>query len=154
MKNIDLVQMLSILANMGVIAGIIFLGLELRQNNTLMASQSRTNQTQQVLALQSEIMLNADLAEIIYKADAGEPLMGAERLRLDALQQKILLGMQFQFEEQQNGTLDRINLAAWRAIYRGENTTFRVPLEKSWADLKDVLRPKFREYFETNVVMD
>lgn len=131
MKKIDFGQTISIFASLGVIAGTIFLGFELRQNNALMASQSRANQTQQVLALQSELLLDADLAEIIYKADAGEPLTGTEQLRTDALLQKIFLGMQFQFEEFQNGTL-----------------------EKSWAVLKDVLRPEFREYFETNVVAD
>jgi hypothetical protein len=41
MKKLDVAQILSILANLGVIAGIVFLGFELRQDNTLMASQSR-----------------------------------------------------------------------------------------------------------------
>jgi hypothetical protein len=128
MKKIDVAQTLSILANLGVIAGIIFLGFELRQNNTLMASQSRANQTEQVLALQSEVFLNADLA--------------------------MILGMQFQFEELRNGTLDRVNVAAWRAIYRGEFATVPVPIDKGWDDLKDVLRPEFREFFEANVLAE
>jgi hypothetical protein len=154
MKKIDVAQTLSILANLGVIAGIIFLGFELRQNNTLMASQSRANQTEQVLALQSEVFLNADLAEIIYKASMSEPRTGADQLRLLALQPKMILGMQFQFEELRNGTLDRVNVAAWRAIYRGEFATVPVPIDKGWDDLKDVLRPEFREFFEANVLAE
>jgi hypothetical protein len=152
MKRIDLSQTISILANIGVIGGIAFLAMELRQNNTLMTSQSRANQMEQVLDIQEDVFLNPDLAEILVKADAGVPLTSVEQLRLDAFQQKVILGMQAQYEEFQNGALDRVNVTAWRAIYRGENSTLRVPLDNAWADLKGVVRPAFAEYFQTNVV--
>jgi hypothetical protein len=152
MKKIDLGQTIGILANLGVIAGIVFLALEIRQNNTLMTSQSRANQSDQVLSFQADVYSDAGLSEILIKADAGESLSDAEQLRLDAFQQRVLLGMQFQFEEFQNGALDRVNLAAWRAIYRGDNTTMRVPLDRAWRDLKDSLRPEFADYFQRNVV--
>ena len=38
MKKIDLGQAIGILANVGVIAGIVFLGMELRQNNELVVA--------------------------------------------------------------------------------------------------------------------
>ena len=41
MKKIDLAQAASVLANVGVIAGIIFLALELRQNQQLVMAQTR-----------------------------------------------------------------------------------------------------------------
>ena len=41
MKKLDLGQTITILANIGVIAGIVFLGLEIRQNNELMAAEAR-----------------------------------------------------------------------------------------------------------------
>jgi hypothetical protein len=41
MKNIDLGQTIQTLANIGVIAGIVFLIFELRQNNAALESQSR-----------------------------------------------------------------------------------------------------------------
>ena len=40
MKKLDLGQTVSILANLGVIAGIVFLGIEIRQNNYLLETQS------------------------------------------------------------------------------------------------------------------
>jgi hypothetical protein len=43
MKQIDLGQSITILASLGVIAGIVFLGLELRQNNELMEAEARFN---------------------------------------------------------------------------------------------------------------
>ena len=39
MKKLDFAQTASLLANLGVIAGIIFLGFELGQNNDLLAAQ-------------------------------------------------------------------------------------------------------------------
>jgi hypothetical protein len=41
MKKIDLGQTVQILANLGVIAGIVFLGIELQQNNALLGAQAR-----------------------------------------------------------------------------------------------------------------
>ena len=41
MKKIDLGQTITILANVGVIAGIVFLAIELRQNNEYMAANAR-----------------------------------------------------------------------------------------------------------------
>jgi len=38
LKKIDLGQAIGILANAGVIAGIVFLGMELRQNNELVVA--------------------------------------------------------------------------------------------------------------------
>ena len=43
MKKIDFGQTVSILANIGVIAGIIFLAIEVQQNNTLMRAQTRSD---------------------------------------------------------------------------------------------------------------
>jgi len=41
LKKIELGQTITILANFGVIAGIVFLGIELQQNNDLMEAQAR-----------------------------------------------------------------------------------------------------------------
>ena len=40
LKKLDLGQSIGILANVGVIAGIVFLGLELRQHNELMEAEA------------------------------------------------------------------------------------------------------------------
>ena len=48
MKKIDLGQTVSIMANLGVIAGIVFLAIELRQNNVLMRSQTRSEISQSI----------------------------------------------------------------------------------------------------------
>jgi hypothetical protein len=47
MKKIDVVQTIGAVANFGVIAGIIFLGLELRQTQVLARAQMRNDLAQQ-----------------------------------------------------------------------------------------------------------
>jgi hypothetical protein len=42
MTKVDVGQTIQILANVGVIAGIVFLGFELRQNNALLQEQARS----------------------------------------------------------------------------------------------------------------
>ena len=46
MKKIDLGQTITILANIGVIAGIGFLALEVHQNNELMSAEARRSRTE------------------------------------------------------------------------------------------------------------
>jgi hypothetical protein len=43
MRKIDVGHTIQILANAGVIAGILFLAMELRQNNALLESQTHYN---------------------------------------------------------------------------------------------------------------
>jgi hypothetical protein len=45
MKKRNLSESLNLLANLGVIAGIVFLGVELRQNNELMEMEARSYTT-------------------------------------------------------------------------------------------------------------
>lgn len=49
MKSIDLGQTITILANVGVIAGLIFLGYELHQNNEFLEQQERYTFLQNVV---------------------------------------------------------------------------------------------------------
>jgi hypothetical protein len=46
MKKIDLGQVIQMLANIGVIAGIVFLAMELRQNNQLLIEQAQQGMVQ------------------------------------------------------------------------------------------------------------
>jgi hypothetical protein len=43
MKKVDIGQVIAVTANMGVIAGIVFLALELQQNNRFLSAQAQFN---------------------------------------------------------------------------------------------------------------
>lgn len=57
MKQIDIGQTISILASIGVIAGIVFLGLELNQNNRLLVADAVSTSLEARIALQ-DLALN------------------------------------------------------------------------------------------------
>jgi len=84
MKNIDLVQISSILANVGVIAGIVFLAYEIRQN-TEQLMRSEMNATQeQFSSWRQSIMTDGELARIwVDGLEDAASLPEVDRVRFD-----------------------------------------------------------------------
>jgi len=119
MKKIDLGQAISILANVGVIAGIVFLGLELRQNNQLLAASARTNLITQRASAVDQTM-NPFVLEALYKYAAGEPVTPAERGAIFILARQVIELWEWQYGEYVAGMLDREELPveAWRQWFR------------------------------------
>ena len=64
MKKIELAQVISILANIGVIAGIVFLGIELQQTQRGMQAQAYQARAFDVIAWQFEVAKDEDLRRI------------------------------------------------------------------------------------------
>ena len=82
MKKIDLVQLLGLLANLGVIAGIFLLVLELNQNRDLMRAQMRNELASGLNAVLGLSLSNAELSDIVVRANAGEQLAPTDAYRL------------------------------------------------------------------------
>ena len=80
MKKIDLGQALTILANIGVIAGIIFLGIELRQNRELARAQMRNELTSETLEI-TRADINGPIAEILALNRNGDALTDTQQVR-------------------------------------------------------------------------
>jgi hypothetical protein len=80
MKKIDLGQGVGILANLGVLAGVLLLVYELNQNRQLMESQTRSDLSQQVM----NMIVNTYLEnpELVQRAEKGEQLSEDEYWRL------------------------------------------------------------------------
>ena len=82
MKKIDLGQMIGILANVGVIAGIIFLAVELQQNQRMVMAQTRNEIARMTIELQ-QVNRDPEQARIIIRGNAGEQLTDVERFQLN-----------------------------------------------------------------------
>jgi len=82
MKKIDLGQMISILANVGVIGGLIFVGMQLRQDRDLAAIERRHLTSESNKQWAELVTANADLW---VKGIAGQPLTSSESVRFDVL---------------------------------------------------------------------
>ena len=98
MKKIDMGQTVQILANVGVIAGIIFLGLELRQNNSLLTAQTLYNQFSIERETRRPFIENNDgMSDFYVKHAAGEPLTPSERTQMTFLRIDIFDSWRYQF---------------------------------------------------------
>ena len=145
MRKIDLGQAISILANIGVIAGIGFLALELRQNNELMLAEARRSRSESSESAFRSIAENAELAEIFVKAGQGQELSGVEDQRFRAFWMALLVNLQSTFRDLRPAELDSLlnRYRTYQASYPQLNVV--------WSLNKMNLEPAFVELMDTNV---
>ena len=82
MKKLDLGQIVTLLANLGVIAGIVFFAYELQQNNQLLEAEARATRIGLRVSHSDVLFRDQQFAEIMSRAQAGDDLTDAEELRL------------------------------------------------------------------------
>ena len=99
MKKIDLGQTITILANVGVITGIVFLAVELNQNNALLESEARATRVQIRSDGWNRMAENPEIVALLVKDRRGEALSEEEELRLNAFWMTTLYMNQWQHEE-------------------------------------------------------
>ena len=88
MKKIDFGQLSQTLANVGVLLGIVFLALEIRQNqnvveeqNTLTRLTVRDTQYENYSRFRHLLLANPELQEILIKGSTGQNLTETEKAR-------------------------------------------------------------------------
>jgi hypothetical protein len=108
----DLVEISQLLASIGVIAGIVFLAFEMRQNSEQLRAQSRFNYFQTRINLTKEVATNFELGRITVKKASGEELTREERYHSRFFAAAVLTGWQYEFGEYQKGnlTLDELDI--------------------------------------------
>jgi len=143
MKKIDLGQSISILANLGVIAGIVFLAFELRQNNELLIAQ--TSYAQFNVEQQRRMLRMQESETIMTPPDSRTRAQG---LRLELLNNHTLDSFIWQFREYQAGRLpdDFIDLRIWQDVWttRGLRDLFEEDRQR--------LDPEFVQFVEENIL--
>lgn len=83
MKNVGLGQTIHTLANVGVIAGIVFLAYEMRQNTQAVQSASAESYLSGGSALDLRIAQDSELASLLIKASELEPLTDVQKLQVE-----------------------------------------------------------------------
>ena len=154
MKRIDLGQTISILANIGVIAGIVFLAVELQQNNELLAAQARSDLTDRAARYLEILMTSPDLTEILTREAEGEPLTTAEEFRVNQAARRILWSIEAQFVEVEHGvvTLEALPVRQWRALFHGTTGTdfgMRAQWDRAY---RHGTSPSFVEFVEEQII--
>jgi len=152
LKKPEFGQSISIVANLGVIAGIVFLGYELQQNNRLLEAEARLASHQGGQEFAASLAHDPELAAILAKEGRGEPLTDAEEIQVYALGLAVLRSFQYTYQEMTRGALaaEDYSVEPMRVIYHANRLDYR--LDETWKVAKRTLEPGFVEHFEVNVI--
>ena len=136
-------------ASVAVIMGIIFLGLEIRQNTEMMRSQTRDAISEKQMMFSEWVATEIDLAVAIAKVNAGEPLDPGERM----MHAYFLAGVWREWENShyqfQQGLFDRDEFEPRMERWR---STMRVKaVRDSWVATRMNYSPAFRAEVDTIV---
>jgi len=139
---------LTLIANVGVIAGIVFLGIELRQNNELLEAEARFNRMRMSWDGWQSYAVNRDLTELMVRAKNGQILAVAEQERVDAVTMRILVGMEWSYRELPPGSPERLYIRdALLDVFAGIGADLEV-----WNRKKTAFDPSFVQWVEENVI--
>jgi hypothetical protein len=154
LKKLDLGQTLTILANIGVIAGIIFLGVELQQNNSALEAQTSFALSQNRATSWQVIRDSSELANLFVKLADRQQLTPAEELQVLSHEYSTLVNMQWEFLETRAGriSVDQLPLEGWRGLVHGRSPVKLTSFDRDWESLRGLLDPEFVEFFRENVV--
>ena len=155
MKKIDLGQTITILANVGVIAGIIFLAIEIQQNTETLETEMRFNQSERQTEVVEELFRSPHLAAALAKALNEEELTREEDLMLSALAARIFTSLNWQYDEMQRGNVSALPVINWRrVVHRYSLGGYDYPLFANyWEQVKSTVSPEFRQWMEENVIL-
>jgi hypothetical protein len=150
--GLDIGQIIALGANVGVIAGLIFLAMEIRQNNKFLPAQARYSLRQYRSDIADSLML-PHVIEATHKWARGEKITPEEKSTGLMVAIKIVELWEWQHGEYVAGMLQESELpvGAWRLWFHDEGP-FPVPVRQIYEMRKQVLSPEFVQFFEEQVV--
>ena len=152
MKKLDLGQSITTLANIGVIAGIVFLAVELQQNNELLRVEVELSRNAGIAELFTGLAESPELTTVLAKYQRDEELTPGEQLQLHSLAHGILVSFSGVYSQTEAGRIDETSLARWGLIFNRYPVGGVALLADHWDASKDYLDPEFVRYMEENIV--
>ena len=125
-----------------VIFTLVFLSLQIQQNNKLMAGEAQRSRSQSAGLSMGAIAENGELAAIIIKDLNGETLNAVEALRMKWMWMRQLWGYQTSFQQ-----LPRVEIEAMANLFR-RNFEAMPSFRTSWEEIRDTFQPDFVQYLE------
>ena len=148
MKRIEPGQVMTFIANVGVLGGILLLVYELRQNNELMEADARLNRVAMSVNAWRSTAENGDLTELREREKSGEELSNTERRRVDAAVMSIFVIVAWTFAELSEKSL-AVNQV--REVQRYNFANFP-EYRRVWEARKSTFDPTFVQWMDENVV--
>ncbi len=144
MKKLDLGQIVGLLANVGVIAGILLVAYELNQNREMTQAQTRNSITETIVGVQLTIATNNELQAANLKLNAGETISAAERSRLLNLWIAVFRIWENAHYQHRVGLYEDVEYFAQREVAR--NVLDSTPLVREfWCGVQATVSPEFFE---------
>jgi hypothetical protein len=148
MKEIEPAQIAGLVANIGVIFGILLLAYELRQNNDLMEAEARLSRTNMVVDAWRLTAVNGELTELRARERRGEELSEGETRQVDAAVMAVFVLVAWTYGEMQEGSPE---LDQARAVQRYNFARFP-EYPRVWEERKTTFNPAFVQWMDDNVV--
>ena len=130
-------------ASAAVILGIVFLGLEIRQNTEMMKSQTRDSISEKQMMFSEWVATEIDLAETIAKATAGQAMSPAEGVQYAYFLAGVWREWENSYYQFQQGLFDRDEfeprMNRWHDMMRTKL------VRDSWLSTRMNYAPGFRE---------
>ena len=143
MKKIDLAQTLGVLANLGVLAGILLLAYELNQNREMMQAQTRHDISSEFVGLMISVASDEQLANLVRRGDLGEDLSPDEQYRYERYTRGMFRYWENVHYQYRLGLYDELEFvkqrSAWQAyLVRSKGAVVR------WCAARDQFSPEYR----------
>jgi hypothetical protein len=138
---------IALLANIGVVAGVVFLALEIQQNNELIVQDSRYSMLQNQKDWKFFLNGNPEIAKLIYASHTGK-LSEIEKLRRFDIISGLLLTWQWEWEQSQTGLFgnSQLPVEGFRTLWKSLN------IDAEWTELKPILKSDFADFLQDKVV--
>jgi hypothetical protein len=96
-----------------------------------------------------------EIAELVLRAESGEPLSDVDKRRLRARTERTFLAWQWEFGQYVDGNLadGELPVDGYRAVLSGERAEFPDARE-IWESFRKNSRPDFVEWIEANILAD
>jgi hypothetical protein len=151
MKTVDLGQIVTILANLGVIAGIVFLAYEVRQNNELLGIEQRASSFDRQVSTVDVVLNNSETDLLDLLAESVDDMSPKNRNTLMLLGVRMFIVYEQAFQDVQAGLIEEDDaIRALRAVYQRPVLNYGLPL--AWETYRKRARPDFVEWMEENII--
>ena len=135
-------QIMGVFANVGVLLGIIFLAIELQQNNALMETRARAEFADRATSTMSLVAANPQLAEIMARPFAE--LSAGEQIQRRYLFLRVIKNLEFLFLESNH--ISELPIVGWSVTFQDSDTL------QMWEVSKQSFKQRFVEFVETELI--
>lgn len=149
MTKAKTIDWMNLSASFAVIMGIVFLGLEIRQNTEMMRSQTRDSISEKQMMFSEWVATEIELAETIAKVNRGEPLTAGESVQHAYFLAGVWREWENSYYQYERGLFDAVEfeprMNRWHDMLRVRS------IREAWLATRMNYAPAFRQQVDTMV---